>query len=127
MSVPLVASTGTASFSQIAIVTGFVTGVYAGLALLLWRERSGHETVVGRFAGYVARLDGVPRSAALSPYLHIASLLAAAFGVWWDIAVHIDNGRDVGPFGTPAHYPIFFAILGIVVSGVLPISLAGPP
>lgn len=41
--------------------------------------------------------------------------------------MHIDNGRDTGPFGTPAHYPIFFAILGIVISGVLPIAFAAPP
>jgi hypothetical protein len=41
--------------------------------------------------------------------------------------VHIDNGRDTGPFGTPAHYPIFFAILGIVISGMLPIALADRP
>lgn len=127
MLVPQAAVTGTASFDQIAIVTGVVGAVYLGLAVLLWRERSGHQTLVGRFASYVGRLDGVPRWAALSPYLQIVSLLAAAFGVWWDIAVHIDNGRDTGPFGTPAHYPIFFAILGIVVSGVIPIALAGTP
>jgi hypothetical protein len=127
MLVPYAASTGTASFDQIAIVTGVVSLMYLGLAVLLWRERTGHETVVGRFAGFVGRLDGVPRWAALSPYLHVVSLLAAAFGVWWDIAVHIDSGRDSGPFGTPAHYPIFFGILGIIVSGVLPIALAGKP
>jgi hypothetical protein len=45
------ASTGTASFDQIAIVTGFVALVYVCLAVLLWRERTGRETVVGRFAG----------------------------------------------------------------------------
>lgn len=127
MHVSYAASTGTASFDQIAIVTGFVTLVYAGLALVLWRERTGRETVVGRLAGFVGRVDGVPRWAALSPYIHVVSLLAAAFGVWWDIAVHIDNGRDTGPFGTPAHYPIFFGILGIIIAGVLPIALAGKP
>src|SRR6266508_45621 len=121
------ASTGTASFDQIAIVTGFVSVVYAGLALVLWRERTGHETVVGRLAGFTGRLTGVPRWAALTPYLHVASLLAAAFGVWWDIAIHIDEGRDAGPFGTAAHYPIFFGILGIIASGVLPMALAGDP
>ena len=42
------ASTGTASFDQVAIVTGFVALMYVGLAVLLWRERTGRETVVGR-------------------------------------------------------------------------------
>ncbi|HEY3562461.1 MAG TPA: hypothetical protein VGL05_33575 [Kribbella sp.] len=126
MAIPL-ATTGTATFDQIAIVTGVVSLMYVALAVLLWRERTGHVTLVGRFAGTVAHLDGVPRWAALTPYLHAVSLLACAFGVWWDIAVHIDRGRDTGPFGTPAHYPIFFGILGVIVSGVLPIALAGRP
>ncbi|MET7279611.1 hypothetical protein ABZS29_15350 [Kribbella sp. NPDC005582] len=121
------ATTGTATFDQIAIVTGVVGLLYVSLAVFLWRERTGRATLVGRFADTIGRLDGVPRWAALSPYLHVVSLLACAFGVWWDIAVHIDKGRDTGPFGTPAHYPIFFGILGVIVTGVLPIALAGKP
>jgi hypothetical protein len=127
MTVPLAASTGTATFDQIAIVTGLVALMYLSLAVLLWRERTGRVTLVGRLADTVGRLDGVPRWAALTPYLHAVSLLACAFGVWWDIAVHIDRGRDTGPFGTPAHYPIFFGILGVIISGVLPIALARKP
>ncbi len=127
MTVPLAASTGTATFDQIAIVTGLVALMYLALAVLLWRERTGRATLVGRLADTIGRLDGVPRWAALTPYLHAVSLLACAFGVWWDIAVHIDKGRDTGPFGTPAHYPIFFGILGVIVSGVLPIALARKP
>jgi hypothetical protein len=121
------ATTGTATFDQVAIVTGLVSLMYGALAVLLWRERTGRVTLVGRLADIVARLDGVPRWAAITPYLHAVSLLACAFGVWWDIAVHIDRGRDTGPFGTPAHYPIFFGILGVIVSGVLPIALARKP
>ncbi len=127
MTVPLAASTGTATFDQIAIVTGLVSVLYLALAVLLWRERTGRVTLVGRLADTIGRLDGVPRWAALTPYLHAVSLLSCAFGVWWDIAVHIDRGRDTGPFGTPAHYPIFFGILGVIVSGVLPIALARKP
>ncbi|MGW6276668.1 hypothetical protein [Kribbella sp. NPDC055071] len=126
MAVPL-ATSGTATFDQIAIVTGLVSLMYVALAVLLWRERTGHVTLVGRLADTIGRLDGVPRWAALTPYLHAVSLLACAFGVWWDIAVHIDRGRDTGPFGTPAHYPIFFGILGVIISGVLPIALARKP
>ncbi|TCO47151.1 hypothetical protein EV646_106391 [Kribbella antiqua] len=126
MAVPL-ATTGTATFGQIAIVTGLVSVLYLALAVLLWRERTGRLTLVGRLADTIGRLDGVPRWAALTPYLHAISLLTCAFGVWWDIAVHIGNGRDTGPFGTPAHYPIFFGILGVIVSGVLPIALARKP
>ena len=48
-----------------------------------------------------------------------ASLIVAAFGFYWDVAVHIDRGRDDGPFGTPAHYPIVFGLLGIALAGVI--------
>jgi hypothetical protein len=83
MAIPL-ATTGTASFAQMA----FVSLIYVALAVLLWRERTGPVTLVGRLADTIGRLDGVPRWAALTPYVHAVSLLACAFGVWWDIAVH---------------------------------------
>src|SRR5688500_11865731 len=88
MAIPL-ATTGTATFDQIASVAGLVSVLYLALAALLWRERTGRVTLVGRLADTIGRLDGVPRWAALTPYLHVVSLLACAFGVWWDIAVHI--------------------------------------
>src|SRR3954454_6793477 len=47
------------------------------------------------------------------------SLLIAVFGFYWDVAWHIDKGRDQGPFSTPAHYPIIIGLLGIALAGVL--------
>jgi len=51
------------------------------------------------------------------------SLLTAGFGFYWDVAVHIDNGRDRNPFGTPAHWPIVLGLCGLVVAGILAITL----
>ena len=34
------------------------------------------------------------------------SLLVAVLGMYWDISLHIDNGRDAGPLANPAHYLI---------------------
>ncbi|HZX05586.1 hypothetical protein [Kribbella sp.] len=75
MAVPL-ATTGTATFGQIAVVAGVVGCLYVALAVLLWRERTGRGTLVGRLADTIGRLDGVPRWAALTPYLHAVSLPA---------------------------------------------------
>jgi len=118
---------GVAEASQVAVVVGVVAVVYAGLAWLILRERTGHRTLLGALADRVAGLDGTPRWAAISPFVQTAAILAAGFGVWWDISFHIDHGRDQGPFGTPAHYPIFFGLLGVMASGVITCALAAKP
>ena len=35
------------------------------------------------------------------------------------MAQHIDHGRDPGPFGTAAHYPILLGLAGIALGGLL--------
>jgi hypothetical protein len=54
------------------------------------------------------------------------SQLIAVFGYYWDVAKHIDTGRDPGPFGTPAHYPILIGLFGIALAGFLAIALGAP-
>jgi hypothetical protein len=51
------------------------------------------------------------------------SLLIAVFGFYWDVAWHIDKGRDDGPLSTPAHYPIIIGLVGIAVAGVTSLTL----
>jgi len=51
------------------------------------------------------------------------SLLAAVFGLYWDVSLHIDNGRDPGPLANPAHYFILFGLFGIFTAGWLAIVL----
>ena len=45
--------------------------------------------------------------------------LVAGFGFYWDVAEHIDNGRDPGPLANPAHYFIlaglFAASFGVLL------------
>ncbi len=51
------------------------------------------------------------------------SLLTAVIGMYWDISLHIDNGRDPGPLANPAHYLILFGLFGIFVAGLLAMAL----
>jgi len=118
---------GGAAFDEILIA-----GLMAGAVMLTvgWevlRERQGHPTVVGRVADAVARVDGLPRWVGLPMYLAILSLLSAGFGVWWDVPIHMQNGRDEGPLANPSHYPIFLGILGFLHAGILSIGLARGP
>jgi hypothetical protein len=51
------------------------------------------------------------------------SLLIALFGMYWDISLHIDVGRDPGPLANPAHYFILAGLFGIFTAGFLAIVL----
>jgi hypothetical protein len=51
------------------------------------------------------------------------SSIRVIYGFYWDVAQHIDNGRDPGPFGTAAHYPILFGLGGIALGGLLAIVI----
>jgi hypothetical protein len=87
------------------------------------RYRQGRFAGLERVATAVERQSGMPAWAALPTLVTSASLLVAVFGFYWDVAWHIDRGRDQGPFSTPAHYPILIGLLGIAVAGVLAVVL----
>jgi hypothetical protein len=43
--------------------------------------------------------------------------------MYWDISIHIADGRDAGPFANPAHFLILFGLFGIFVAGFCAIVL----
>ena len=87
------------------------------------RYRQGRFAGLERVAAAVERNSGLPAWAALPSLVTSISLLIAVFGFYWDVAWHIDRGRDNGPFSTPAHYPIIIGLLGIAIAGVLAVVL----
>src|SRR6476620_4053917 len=94
-----------------------------GVALAVVRYRQGRFAALDRAAARAERFSGLPRWAALPIAMTTVSLVIAVFGFYWDVAWHIDKGRDDGPFSTPAHYPIIIGLLGIALAGVLAVVL----
>src|SRR3954452_3823541 len=93
---------------------------------VLWvatSHRSGRITWLGRLAAFAERESGLPGWAALPSAIVGGSLLIAVLGFYWDVAKHIDTGRDPSPFGTPAHWPILIGLAGIALGGFLAIAL----
>ena len=43
--------------------------------------------------------------------------------MYWDISLHIDNGRDAGPLANPAHYFILAGLFGIFTAGFIAMVL----
>jgi len=66
---------------------------------------------------------GLPGWAALPAAIAGASLLVAVTGFYWDVATHIDDGRDDGPFANAAHYLILLGLGGIAIGGLVAVVL----
>ncbi|HST55876.1 MAG TPA: hypothetical protein VLJ42_08285 [Solirubrobacteraceae bacterium] len=95
-------------------------------ALVLWiaaAHRAGRITWLATAAARASRLTGLPGWAALPTAVLGVSQLTAVFGFYWDVSKHIDTGRDSGPFGTAAHFPILAGLAGIALGGFLAIVL----
>jgi hypothetical protein len=121
---------GGAAIGEIVIATVAAIGLTTLLLTLGLGHRSGRVALLGRAAGRAERATGVPGWAALPAAIATVSLLLAVFGMYWDISLHIDVGRDTGPLANPAHYFILAGLFGIFSAGfvamVLPLERPGP-
>jgi hypothetical protein len=104
----------------VSIAAAILTSV---LLLVGMGHRNGRYPLLGRLADFAGRVGGLPGWAALPAGLAAGSLITAAFGLYYDVSLHIDNGRDPGPLANPAHYFILFGLFGIFTAGWLAIVL----
>ena len=95
------------------------------VVLLIRGHRNGSIGTLNTFGRWAERHTGLPAWASLPSILLGISLLVAVLGMYWDISLHIDNGRDPGPLANPAHYLILIGLYGVLVAGVLSMALAG--
>ncbi|MCW2585134.1 MAG: hypothetical protein JWN55_650, partial [Frankiales bacterium] len=109
--------------AQVLPVTAVLLTLGAAVLVGCVLYRRGRLPVVDRVADWAARESGLPAWAAIPALVSSLSLLTAGFGFYWDVAVHIDNGRDSSPFGTPAHWPIVLGLCGLALAGILAITL----
>ena len=93
--------------------------------MLIAGHRSGRIKLLARFGSFAERHTGLPAWASVPSMLLGVSLLTAVLGMYWDISLHIDNGRDAGPLANPAHYLILVGLYGVLVAGAFSIALAG--
>ena len=114
---------GGAAIGEVILATAMATVVTAIALIAVIGHRSGRVRFVARGAAYAERMTGVPGWASLPNVFVGVSLLVAVIGMYWDISLHIDNGRDPGPLANPAHYLILFGLFGIFVAGLLGMAL----
>ena len=125
-SVTLAAAAAPAGGAAIGQVAGMTLAVTLFTAVLLWLglgHRSGRVTILERASGALGRVAGLPGWAAMPLAISGVSLLIAAIGLYWDVSLHIDQGRDPGPLANPSHYFILVGLYGIFAAGWLAIVL----
>ena len=108
---------GGAELGQIVIATVAAVIVTAALLYLGLGHRSGRVHVLQRLADRGERITGLPGWVAFPSFVSSLALLTAVFGMYWDISIHIDQGRDPGPLANPAHYFILAGLFGIFSAG----------
>lgn len=112
--------------AQIAIATVFAS---LATALLLWlvlahvRARPPRTTLLQRAGDATGKFLGMEPWAALPFAVGTIGLVSGGFGVFWDISLHIDNGRDEGPLANPSHYFILYALYSLFAAGLLSLGL----
>ncbi|HEX2233483.1 MAG TPA: hypothetical protein VHG69_08975, partial [Thermoleophilaceae bacterium] len=114
---------GGAELVEVVAATGGAVLLTAALIALAHLHRAGRTDLLRRAAGWAARRTGLTAWSALPSLLVALSLVTALFGMYWDIALHIDDGRDAGPLANPAHYFILIGLFGIFASGLIAIAL----
>jgi hypothetical protein len=115
---------GAAAVEAIGATVGALV-VTALIAVVIAAHRSGRIGWLARLSSFAERQSGLPAWAALPSAVMGVSLLTAALGMYWDISLHIDNGRDDGPLANPAHYLILVGLYGSLLAGALSMALAG--
>jgi hypothetical protein len=132
MQIPLLALSTAAESAKPAggAAIGEVVGATAGamvatgiLFTLIYRHRTGKSQLLQRLADLSERISGMPGWASLPSVVGTGSLLVALLGMYWDIALHINVGRDEGPLANPAHYLILIGLFGIFAAGCIAVGL----
>src|SRR5688500_12555382 len=109
---------------------GEVIGATAGAVIatsvlftLIYLHRAGKSNLLQRLADFSERISGMPGWVTLPSVVGTGSLLVALLGMYWDIALHINVGRDEGPLANPAHYLILVGLFGIFAAGCIAVGL----
>lgn len=114
---------GGAAIGEVLIASSAALVLTVVLLVFGLGHRAGRVALLGNLARFAERRSGLPGWVALPSAIAGVSLLIAVIGMYWDIALHIDVGRDEGPLANPAHYFILGGLFGIFAAGFIAIVL----
>ena len=121
------APAGGAATSEAIIATVGAAMVTILLLGPIFVYKAGRFPALGRLGALAERVTKLPPWSALPGTFLAVTLLIAVFGMYWDISLHIDDGRDPGPLANPAHYFILAGLFGVLLAGALGLALPDRP
>src|SRR5918912_732734 len=122
-SVAAAAPAGGAATQDIVLATGGAMALTTLVVVIGVLYRSGKVGWLHKLADFSEKQWGLPAWVALAGEIASVSLIVALLGMYWDISLHIDQGRDPGPLANPAHYLILFGLFGIFAAGFLAMAI----
>lgn len=108
------------------VVPFFVYGIIVmGLFAAGFRsdERNPIKVFFGSISDGLERLTGAPGWSMAGVLSCLWALCVAVIGLYWDVAFHIDFGRDKVLF-TPSHTMIVIGLAGIIYAGIIAVLFA---
>ena len=117
------APAGGAAAGETLMATAGALVVSVAMFAIVVGHRSGRLPVVQRAADAAERFTGIPGWSSLPLLFVLGSLAVAVLGMYWDVSIHIDEGRDEGPLANAAHYLILLGLFGIFFAGLLAMAL----
>src|SRR3954453_6250476 len=121
------APAGGAAVGQVVVGTLAVLTIETAVLALCIAHRRGRTQILDRAARPLAWIAGVPGWAALPAAVSLFAFLCAGPGFVWDVATHIAQGRDPGPFANPSHYLLIVGTVGFAVAGCLAVAMRSGP
>src|SRR5918998_4986436 len=85
---------GGAAIDQVVIATGSAMLALGALWWVIARYRAGRARRFSALVDFSERVSGLPGWAAVPTAVSGGALLIALLGMYWDIALHIGDGRD---------------------------------
>jgi hypothetical protein len=117
------APAGGAAIGETIAATAGALVITATMFTIVSGHRSGRFQFVQRLSDFAERSSGIPGWSSLPIAFVTGALLIAVFGMYWDISIHLDKGRDPGPLANAAHYFILAGLFGVFFAGLLSVAL----
>lgn len=106
------------------VIGGIVISIWMTFILLLGlRHRAGQTDLLDRADAAIARRSGLPGWTLLPYLVAVLALAVAGVGFVWDVSLHLDAGRDPGPFANPSHYLLIVGTVLFFTAGWLAIVM----
>ena len=114
---------GGAAIWEVVVATAGAGIASAAVIAVGLAHRSRRTTALERAAAKTEGHMRMPGWSALPGEIVALGLIVALVGMYWDISLHIDQGRDPGPLANPAHYLILAGLFAAFVAGFFAIVL----